>query len=134
MRQSSLYYLTAILVFSFTIYGGHGLTSADSSETVTVTDRGLFVIADNYPDNSSNPAVSGVVMNELVAGQWGNWYEVTVTGDDLHVLGLKTYDHFGANDETILLNVKFTIGGNVTVLLGLGTSSLDGIYTEVTRT
>jgi hypothetical protein len=55
---------------------------------VLVEDHGLFVIANAFPGNVTNPVVSGTIMSELHPGNWGDWWVVNAADHTPHIVNL----------------------------------------------
>lgn len=92
---------------------------------VKIDERGMAVVANPFPDNTTQVADLGLgnstVMNRLVGGHWMSYYEVSTTSANgsWHSLNFLTIDGSGAT--LVNATVQFLAGPDVlTVYLDLG--------------
>ncbi len=91
--------------------------------TITIEDKGLFVVANSYPANGTNAPT------ELVAGHWGDKFNVTVYDNQTHTVNWKVWSNYGMANQTLVVDANNTLTESTIVYLDLGTSVLsDPIY------
>jgi len=115
--------LVGLVLIGVVAYHAHGL-----SPTVTVEDLGAFVILNSFAGNNSLPAQQGIVMNQLIAGQWGYQYRLTVLDSAWHIVNFRLTQSYGLANATLTVDENFTLKGTVTVYLGLGTNAVATPY------
>ena len=91
----------------------------------------MFVVANSYPSNITVPVVAGTVMSELHPGHWGNWWTVNATDHMAHTINFKVYEQ---ESGRVYAEHNATIAGNASVLIDLGSSSIDDFYAQISTT
>ncbi len=80
-------------------------------------------MANSYPANGTSAPT------ELIAGHWGDKFNVTIYDNQNHTVNWKVWNNYGMENQMLIVNANNTLTESTIVYLDLGTSVLsDRIY------
>ncbi len=66
--------------------------------TITIEDKGLFVVANSYSASGTSAPT------ELIAGHWGDKFNVTIYDNQTHTVNWKVWNNYGMENQTLIVD------------------------------